>query len=261
VQVSCAALTKRSISSEHPDGVLIEEAAKKWLPELYEEWRRALERWEAVGRPDHDPGTISLDGWGTSRPAVRNPIKAAVEETGRALREACRRKLTTREWSATAMRGSPASAPERIDGDFFLDAWIALDGSGYASAGRGRRKVEIYGLRVRRAADLNEPHPAETKASPSHEATRRLKREGVRKPKDSARIKYSPGKVPRKFSQWAKEQQAKGKLIIETDAVEAMKRTLPPEPSRSVVRGWLKSLPPSWRAERGIRPKKANRGN
>src|SRR5215212_487305 len=84
---SVVALTNRFDTSEHPHGVLIEQAAKRWLPELYGAWELALNRWEAAGRPDHDPGLIVLDGWGTDRPAVRNPIKAAVEEAGQALRE------------------------------------------------------------------------------------------------------------------------------------------------------------------------------
>jgi hypothetical protein len=267
VQVVCK-LTNQSSSSEHPYGGLIEDAAKRWLPELYARWQRALECWEAAGRPDHDPGLVVLDGWG-SRPAVRNQIKAAVEEAGQALREACRRKLTTREWSATAMKGSPASARERLDGDFFLEAWIAMDGSGRASAGSRRSKVKLYGLRIRLAGEPNEP-PPETKTSPSHDAVvdkiaagssvPYQKREVIQAPEHVARIKYSPDEAPSQFLQWAKEQQAKGEIIIAKDALKAVEGMLLPTPSRRIVRGWLKLLPPAWRARRGTSPKKTNRG-
>src|SRR5215208_4121155 len=167
VQVAWVALTNRFDTSEHPHGVLIEEAAKRWLPALYGAWELALKRWEAAGRPDHDPGLIVLDGWGTDRPAVRNPIKAAVEDAGQALREACRRNLTTREWIASAMKGSPGSARERIDGDFFLHSLIAMDGSGRASAGRRKTKLEIYGLRIRRSADVCRKDQATTPTATS----------------------------------------------------------------------------------------------
>jgi hypothetical protein len=256
VQVLCAALTKRSSSSEHPDGVLIEEAAKKWLPELYEEWRRALERWEAVGRPDHDPGTISLDSWETSRPAVRNPIKAAVEETGRALREACRRKLTTREWSATAMRGSPASARERIDGDFFLDSWIAMDGSGCASAGRRKSKVEIYGLRVRRAADVRKEDQA---IAPTARSAAEVGSPYPTSPKPtySEPTKFSPKKAPDQFTKWAKEQRRLGKIITQGNAVAATAEIFgrwPKGPTQKTVIAWCRDLHPTWTADIGTPP-------
>jgi hypothetical protein len=269
VQVAWVALTNRFSSSEHPHGVLIEEAAKRWLPEVYTEWQRARERWEAARRPEHDCGTIVLDGSEPARPFVRNPIKAAVEDAGRALREACRRKLTTSEWIATAMKGSPASARERIDGDFFLDAWIAMDGSGRAIAGSRRNKVDIFGLRIRLAVELNEPRP-ETKTAPSYDAVvdktviyssgASLQREVVQQPEHSARITYSPDKVPSQFSQWAKEQQAKGEVIKATEAWDVMKGILLPSPSRSVVRKWVKSLPEESRAKRGTPPKRTNRG-
>src|SRR5436305_13007107 len=100
----------------------MEEAAERWLPDLYADWRRTIEAWKSAGSRDHDHGTIVLDGWGADQPAVANSLLTAVEDAGRTLLHACRRKLATRAWTATAMKGNPASAREAIDGDFFLDA-------------------------------------------------------------------------------------------------------------------------------------------
>jgi hypothetical protein len=129
------------------------------------------------------------------------------------------------------MRDSPGSVREPIDGDFFLEAFVALDGSCRADAGRGKGRVNLYGLRVRPfvAAEVSRPE----------------------KPSFRAPIKYSPSELPIQFSEWVKKELEKGLLVSAGAAVAAMKRALDPPPGRKVVRAWVTSLPEHQRAVQG----------
>jgi hypothetical protein len=250
-------VTEPSCRSDHPYGVLIEEAAQRWLPQLNAEWQQAVERWERAGCPDHDAGSIVLGGWGPGldRPAVRNPVKAAVEEANRRLVEACRRKFVACEWIATAKKHNPASVREEIEGDFFLDAQIAFDGTGYASAGRRKSKVEIFGLRVRRAVDMRREDGTSGTQPGLREVV--MARPPSPEPTYTSPHSFSPEEVPDQFMKWAKEQHRLGNTITQGDAMAAMADEFgvwPAGPGQKTVIAWCKTLDRSWTAKVGTPP-------
>jgi hypothetical protein len=236
VGIVCSVLTDRSSVSEHPNGVLIEEAAKRWLPELYTQWLKAWERWKEWRQvqPPFNWDFLKKE----YRPKSPSPLLVAVEKAEQALIEACREKLIACEWIATGMRGSRDGTRAPIDGDFFAKALIKIDGSGYTNSGQFRNAVEIYGLRVRRVAALEK-----------------------RPPRFPAPIEYSPEEVPSQFTDWVKEQRANGELVTQGAAWKAMKHILDPEPSRKIVRAWVKSLREFQRAVRGENRKTRKRGD
>jgi hypothetical protein len=236
VWVSSVVLTDRSSGSEHPNGVLINEAVKRWLPELYEQWLKARARWKEW-RQLHWPQDLGefLKKYASEKSP---PLLVAAEKAEQALIEACREKLIAYEWIATGMRGGPDGARAPIDGDFFAKALIKIDGSGRTNSGEFRNAVEIYGLRVRRVAASEKRHP-----------------------QFPALIEYSPVAIPSQFTDWAKQQQANGELVTQGAAWETMKRILDPAPSRKVVRAWVNSLSEFQRAVRGESRKKRKRGD
>lgn len=240
----------------HPLGALIEEVAAKWLPQLDAEWKHALKRWEVAGRPEHDPGTMVIGGWGADleRPPVHNPLKAAMERARQRLAEACRQKLVAGEWIATANKHNRLSAREEIEGDFFLDARIAFDGTGYASAGRGKSKVEIFAMRVRRAVDLT--HQVGTAGTQSSVAEVVPARPVLPEPTYTPRS-FSAEKVPDQFMDWAKKERALGHTITQGKAMAEMGKVFgswPNGPGQKTVIAWCKTLDPKWTATAGTPP-------
>ena len=140
-------LTDVANNLEHPDGLLIDEAAKQWLPHLYAAWADAWNRWKALGRG----GSFAINHRGELiNPEHYHPLLVAAVKADSALKDACRREFTTSAWSVSGLVGALRT---RIDPDFLRDAQLNfLDRTAY-SVGPKERTV-VSALRVRRVADL-----------------------------------------------------------------------------------------------------------
>jgi hypothetical protein len=128
--------------TEHPDGLLIDEAAKQQFPRLYLAWQEARTRWRALGQ---GASYIVVRGK-LSNPEHHHPLLVAAVEAEQTLKSACQQEFAKPDWVITGLVGH-ARVP--IDGDFLREADLMLrDGS--ALGGSIRDRTLVTALRVRR---------------------------------------------------------------------------------------------------------------
>jgi hypothetical protein len=271
VQFRVLRLTNQLSSSEHPHGVLIEEAAKRWLPEQYAQWLIAAERWANARRSYQSKTHFERLGIYEESHELRQK-QAAAQDAEQALIKACRQKLIDCEWAASGLRGNPDAARRSLDGDFFIDASFAIDGSGRASSGRprvygGPREIEIYGLRVRRTIDVaKEPDIATTprllggigvSTSEGVAARAFLTANTLEPPIYPEPVKFLAQNPPKQFLDWAESVRRSVGTITQGSAMAAMEKIFgawPQGPSQKTVIAWCHKLNPEWTAKQGTPP-------
>jgi hypothetical protein len=128
--------------AEHPDGLLIDDAAKLHFPRLYTAWQEAWRQWSELGQG----ASYTVVKGKLINSELYHPYLVAAVVAGEALKSACRREFAKPDWVVTCLEGR-ARVP--IDGDFLREADLMLrDGS--ALGGSIRDRTLVTALRVRR---------------------------------------------------------------------------------------------------------------
>jgi hypothetical protein len=249
-------LTDRSSTSEDPNGLLIDEAAKQWLPRLYAEWQEAWNRWRALGLG----ASYNHNGRGQlTNPEQHHPLLVAAMKADATLQDACRSEFAKSEWEVSGLLGVLRT---RIDGDFLRDAQLNLRDR-IAYGGTFKQEIMICGLRVRPAAGMRKEGDAIT-ATTAPDALAENRSPVIQKPTYSERPKFSAEKRPDQFMNWAKSERRSGRLITQGDAQDAMEEIFgapPIGPSGRMVIAWCRSLRAEWTAKRGTSRSRARRSN
>jgi hypothetical protein len=235
-----------SNDSEHPDGLLIDEAAKKSLPRLYAAWQEAWNRWGALGRG----GSYTVNHRGEiPNPEQYHPLLVAAVKADAMLKEACRHEFAKPEWEVSGLVGVLRT---RINGDFLRDAQLNFT-ERTAYGGPIKERFVVSTLRVRPATDRS--RKGQSTVAPRTTAGSRSP--ALQKPTYAKRIQFSPERAPTQFTKWAERERRSVGVIIQGKAISAMAKVFgiaPEGPAQKTVIAWCLKLDPKWTTRPGIPP-------
>jgi hypothetical protein len=237
--------------AEHPDGLLIDDAAKLHFPRLYTAWQEAWRQWSELGQG----ASYTVVKGKLINSELYHPYLVAAVVAGEALKSACRREFAKPDWVVTCLEGR-ARVP--IDGDFLREAELNLRERS-ALGGAIRNRTLVTALRVRRAAGLRKQDEAIAATTPA-DARAQNPSPVIQRATYSERAKFFAKKPPDQFMKWAKGERHSGRIITQSNARDAMEEIfgLPPNgPSGRIVIAWCRSLRPEWIAKRGTPPSRS----
>jgi hypothetical protein len=238
--------------TDHPHGLLIDDAAKLHFPRLYTARQEAWRQWSELGQ-------------GASYTVVKgklinaehyHPYLVAAVEAEEALKSACRQEFAKPDWVVTCLEGR-ARVP--IDGDFLREAELNLRERS-ALGGAIRNRTLVTALRVRRAAGLRRQDEAIAATRPPDAPTQN-RSQVTQSPTYSERARFSAKKPPDQFMNWAEREHHSGRIITQPNARDAMNKIFGPPPkgpSGRIVIAWCRhGLPAEWTAKRGTPPSRS----